>query len=114
MLDTSLKHLESSEEIKELINDNMNVMICCGRMGRMCIPVYRVMEQLETEYKHVQMRDMEFDISGASFIKKLPECSYFMGLPFTVYFKNGEVVRATCSIQNEKQIRNILDEVFKD
>jgi thioredoxin 1 len=37
-----------------------------------------------------------------------------MGLPFTVYFKNGKVVKATGSIQNEKEITDILDEVFKD
>ena len=45
--------------------------------------------------------------------KDLPECSSFMGLPFTVYFKNGTVVKAATSIQNEKQIVNILDDVFK-
>jgi thioredoxin 1 len=44
----------------------------------------------------------------------LPECRSFMGLPFTVYFKNGRVAKATTSIQNEKQITNILKEVFKD
>ncbi len=114
MLDTSLKHLESCEDIEELIKNNINVMVCCGRMGRMCIPVYRIMEKIEPEYQNIQMRDMEFDNPDASFIKKLPECSEFMGLPFTVYFKNGKVVKATTSIQNEKQITDILDEVFKD
>ncbi|MFA5253020.1 MAG: thioredoxin family protein [Phycisphaerae bacterium] len=114
MLDTNLKHVESHEEIKELLKNNANVMICCGRMGPMCFPVYGIMEKLEQKHPHVQMRDMDFDIPAASFIKNLPECRSFMGLPFTVYFKNGKVVKATTSIQNEKQITKILDAVFRD
>ena len=114
MLDTNLKHLESREEIEELLRNNANVMICCGRMGQMCIPVYKIMEELESSYLHVQMRDMNFDIPAASFIRSLPECAFFMGLPFTVYFKNGKVVKATSSIQNEKQIKDVLDEVLEE
>ena len=114
MLDTNLNHIESHEQIDELLKNNTNVMICCGRMGPMCIPVYCVMEKLESEYPHVRMVDMDFDIPVASLIRNLPECSYFMGLPFTVYFKNGKAVNATSSIQNEEQIIDILDEVFKD
>ena len=114
MLDTNLNHIESHEQIDELLKNNTNVMICCGRMGPMCIPVYCIMEKLESEYPHVQMVDMDFDIPVASLIKSLPECSCFMGLPFTVYFKNGKAVNATSSIQNEEQIIDVLDEVFKD
>ena len=50
MLNTNLKHLETEEESKEVLGNNENVMICCGRMGPMCIPVYGIMEQLEDEY----------------------------------------------------------------
>ena len=114
MLDTNLKHVESQEQADELLKNNANVMICCGRMGPMCIPVYDIMEKLESKYPQAQMRDMDFDIPVASFIRNLPECSSFMGLPFTIYFKNGKVVKATTSIQNEKEITDILDEVFKD
>ena len=112
MLNTNLKHVESHEEIEELLKNNENAMICCGRMGPMCIPVYDIMEKLEPKYLQIQMKDMDFDSSVASFIRSLPECSSFMGLPFTVYFKNGKVVKATTSIQNEKEITDILDEVF--
>jgi len=112
MLDTNLKHIESYEEMKELHKNNTNVMVCCGRMGPMCIPVYGTMEKLESEYQHVRLVDIDFDIPAASFIRSLPECALFMGLPFSVYFKNGKVVKATSSIQNEKQIRGILEEVF--
>ena len=113
MLDTNLKHVESHEEMKELLKNNANVMICCGRMGPMCIPVYGIMEKLESEYRHVRMVDMDFDIPIASFIRNLPECSYFMGLPFTAYFKNGKVAEATSSIQDEKQIAGILNRAFQ-
>ncbi len=113
MLDTNLKHVESHEEIEELLKNNANVMVCCGRMGPMCIPVYGIMEELESKYPHVQMRDMDFDIPVASFIRNLSVCSFFMGLPFTVYFKNGKVVEATSSIQDEKQITGILNKVFE-
>ena len=112
MLNTNLKHLETNEDIKEVLENNKNVMICCGRMGPMCIPVYEIMERLESKYPHVQFRDMDFDIPAASFIRTLPECASFMGLPFTVYYKNGKVVKATTSLQSMDQITEILDEQF--
>ncbi len=56
---------------------------------------------------------MDFGISAAFFIRDLPECAYFMGLPFTIYFKKGKVVEATTSIQDKKQITGIWDEVFQ-
>ena len=92
--------IESDDEVKKVLKENGNVMICCGRMGPMCLPVYADMEELEKQYSHVAFRDMDFDVPVAEFIKDLPECSTFMGLPFTVYFKNGKVVTATTSIQN--------------
>lgn len=112
MLSTNLKHLETDEGTQKVLKENENVMICCGRMGPMCIPVYGIMEKLEQQYPHVAFRDMEFDIKAAFFIRNLPECSGFMGLPFTVYFKNGTVVAATTSIQNRTQITQILDREF--
>lgn len=112
MLDTNLKHLETEQEIKEVLENNGNVMICCGRMGPMCIPVYGIMEQLEAQYPHVAFRDMDFDIPPADFIKNLPVCSGFRGLPFTVYFKKGKVVAATTSIQRRTQVAEILDKEF--
>lgn len=112
MLTTHLKHLESESEIKEVLGKNKFVMICCGRMGPMCIPVYQAMETLESMYTHVAFRDMDFDIPAANFIVNLPQCASFMGLPFTVYFKNGKVVAATTSIQTRDQIIEILDREF--
>ncbi|NLA24365.1 MAG: thioredoxin [Bacteroidales bacterium] len=112
MLHTNLKHILSAEEHKNFIEENENVMICCGRMGPMCIPVYEAMEELEEEYTHVKFADMEFDIPDAHVIRNAPETRGFMGLPFTMYYKNGKVVKATTSIQDMGQIRDILDEHF--
>ncbi len=112
MLGTNLKHLETTQEAEALVKEAENVMICCGRMGPMCLPVYAAMEELESEYSDVKFADMDFDIPAASFIRDLPECASFMGLPFTVYFKNGKVVKATTSIQSREQIEEILKQEF--
>lgn len=112
MLDTNLQHVTTDQEFNDLIQNNENVMICCGRMGPMCLPVYDVMESIEGKYQHVVFRDMAFDSSVAGNIRRLPETRAFNGLPFTVYFKNGKVVKATSSIQNKKQVTGILDEQF--
>ena len=112
MLDTNLKHIETEQELKEVLENNEKVVVCCGRMGPMCTPVYSIMENLERMYPHVIFRDQDFDIPAADFIKTLPECGSFMGLPFTVYFKNGKVVMATSSIQNKDQMTEILDREF--
>jgi thioredoxin 1 len=69
MLNTKLRHVESLEQIEELLKGNAKVMICCGRMGPMCIPVYNIMGKLAPKYSRVQMGDMDFDIPAAAFIK---------------------------------------------
>ena len=112
MLRTNLKHLETDEETQEALKNNENVVICCGRMGPMCTPVYAIMSQLEARYPHVCFYDQEFDIPAAGFIRQLPECASFRGLPFTVYFKNSKVVTATTSIQTADQMSKILDKEF--
>ena len=112
MLQTNLKHIMTADEHKKFIEENENVMICCGRMGPMCIPVYGIMEDLEDEYTHVTFADMEFDNPEAAVIRNAPECRGFMGLPFTVYYKNGKLVKATSSIQSMDQVTAILNEQF--
>ena len=66
------------------------------------------MEILKDQYPHIYFCDMPFDHSDAHVIRQLPECRGFMGLPFTVYFKDGAVVKATTSIQNQDQVETIL------
>lgn len=112
MLYTNLKHIESAEQHAKILEENENVMVICGRMGPMCIPVYGIAEQLEKEYPNVQFFDMEFDIPDAHVIRNLPEVRGFMGIPFTIYYKNGKVVKATSSIQTKDQVTSILDAEF--
>ncbi len=114
MLYTNLKHIESAAEHAKIISENENVMVICGRMGPMCIPVYGIAEELESEYKHVKFCDMEFDNPESFVIRNLPEVRGFMGIPFTIYYKNGKVVKATSSIQTMEQVRTILDKEFVD
>ena len=112
VLPTSLKHIASRDEHAKVIGENENVMVCCGRMGPMCIPVYDIMDELQDEYTNVEFRDMLFDHPEADVIRNIPEAASFMGLPFTIYYKNGKVVAATSSIQSREQITEILDKVF--
>ena len=112
MLYTNLKHLESAADLQQAIAKNENVMVICGRMGPMCIPVYGIAEELESEYTHVKFYDMEFDNPESHVIRSLPEVRGFMGIPFTIYYKNGNVVRATSGIQTRDQITTILEKDF--
>jgi len=112
MLQTNLEHIESEEQLKELIENNEKVAVCCGRMGPMCIPVYDIFEILQGDYPDIQFRDMDFDIPAAAIIKGLPECRGFGGLPFTVYYRNGKVVKATSSVQTAKQVKSVIKDVF--
>ena len=111
-LQTNLQHIETASDFNQIIQNEGNVMICCGRMGPMCVPVYAEMEVLRGEYSDVKFYDMPFDSPEAHVIRNLPECRGFMGLPFTVYFKDGKVARATSSIQSRDMITNILDAEF--
>jgi thioredoxin 1 len=112
MLNTKLKTLKSKEELSDLIAKNEKAVVCCGRMGPMCIPVYDILEVFEEKYPDTRFRNMDFDTPDAAAIKNLPECRSFTGLPFTVYYRYGKVVKATSSIQTAKQIKDIMAEVF--
>jgi len=112
MLNTNLNHIEDDATFQKVLEENENVMVCCGREGPMCLPVYDVMENLEDKYTHVAFRDMSFDGPAAHNIKRLPQVQSFTGLPFTLYFKKGQVVAATTSIQNKHQVKEILDREF--
>jgi len=113
-LPTNLKHVASAADLKRILQESENVMVCCGRMGPMCIPVYKAMKELEKDYPHVDFRDMAFDIPDARVIRELPEARGFMGLPFTIYYRKGKVVAATSSIQSKEQVQAILDREFAD
>lgn len=113
MLETHLEHIEAKEQLDDLIENNEKAVVCCGRMGPMCIPVYDILELLRGQYPDIQFRDMDFDIPVATMIKNLPECRHFTGLPFTVYYRNGKVAKVTSSIQSAKDIKSVIREIFE-
>jgi len=112
LLETNIHEIETAAELENIIKENENVMVCAGRMGPMCIPVYDTMEELEEELDNIKFYSMGFDTPEAAPIRNATECRGFMGLPFTMYYKNGEVVKATSSMQSMEQITGILDEHF--
>jgi len=113
MLHTSLEHILSKSDFDKVLAENENVMICCGRMGPMCIPVYAAMTDLKEEFKNIKFADFEFDHPDSSVIRNAPEARSFMGLPFTFYYKNGKTVAATSSIQTKEQVKTILNKHYK-
>jgi len=112
MLYTNLNHLMTAADHNKAISENENVMVICGRMGPMCIPVYGIAEELTEGYKNVKFFDMEFDNPESYVIRNLPEVRGFTGIPFTIYYKEGKVVKATSSIQTKDQVKSILNKEF--
>jgi len=112
LLETAVNEIEIAKELEKIISENENVMVSCGRMGPMCIPVYDTMEELEEERTNIKFYVMGFDTPEAAPIRNAPMCRGFMGLPFNVYYKNGKMVKATTSIQDREEIESILDEFF--
>jgi thioredoxin 1 len=109
MLYTNLKHIENALAHTSIIHENEHVMVICGNMGPMCIPLYRVAEELESDYPHIKFFDMEFDNPESLVVRNLPEVAAFRGIPFTIFYNKGQVVRATSGTQTKSQITAILD-----
>ncbi|MCD6321701.1 MAG: thioredoxin family protein [Clostridiales bacterium] len=112
MLNTNVKEIKSPAEYEEYVNNNDSLVICAGRLGPMCIPVYIAMEQMEKEeqFKDVKLLTVDFDTASALAIRRNEKCRNFMGLPFTAYYKNGKMVHATSSIQSRMQLENNIKE----
>jgi len=114
MLKTNLKHIETEEQFNEIINNNENVMVCCGRMGPMCLPVYDIMENLEEKYPNVKFYDLEFDARHAHVIRNHPLARTFMGLPFTFYYKNGQAVKAQQVFKLKNKLKQSWTKTFQN
>lgn len=112
ILPTNLDHVATRSDFDSLLSEHENVMITCGRMGPMCVPVYDAMDKLRGSYKHVAFRDMAFDSQLAEVIRALPQTRRFRSLPFVVYYKNGEPVHATGGIQRKGEVKAVLDQHF--
>ncbi len=112
MLYTNLKHIETADEHARILNENENVMVICGTMGTSSIQVYRIAEELESEYTNVKFFDMEFDNPESNAIRTLPELSGFVSIPFSIYYKKGIVVKVTSGIQTRVQVAANLENEF--
>lgn len=110
MLYTNLKHLESETELWQTVGGHENVMVVCGRMDPRSIPVYRIAEELENVYFHVKFFDMEFDNPESQVVRNIPEVTGLTGIPILLYYRNGQLVKATAGIQTKDQIINIIEQ----
>lgn len=106
LFDIKVKQIKTIAEFDNYLKENYTGIICAGRWGPMCIPVYGAMEQIEKDglLKDVQFSVVDFDSEPARKIINLEECKNFRGLPFTVYYLKGKVVHTTASIQTRSQI----------
>jgi thioredoxin 1 len=114
MLDTHLNHIETAAQLNQILSTQDNVVVVCGRMGPMCIPVYENAEELQHEYPNVHFYDMDFDNPEANIIRSLPEVKRFMGIPFTIYYVNGIVARATTGMQTKEEMMDIIETEFEN
>jgi thioredoxin 1 len=108
MLYTNLNHIETTSDYQQVIAENGQVVIVCGRMGEFSIPVYRILETFQDVYPQVKFFDMEFDNPEAKLV-----CDLFYDMPgakvpFIVYFVNGEIVYRTWGTKTKEEIEDML------
>ena len=93
-----------------IIGPDENVMVCCGRMGPMCIPVYGIMEELEEDGFVVLTQKGRLSITGGSEKGTLYGVYYFLEeyLGCRKYSSKVSVVPAQFNISvnsiNDKEI----------
>lgn len=114
MLYTNLKHIETASDLASIINKNENVVVIYGRMDPKCVPAYRLVEELESTYTHVNFFDMESDNPESDVIRSWSEVQGITGIPIAIYFKNGKVIKATSELQTKVMITAILDKEFTE
>lgn len=113
MLYTNLKHIETASEHEQMIREHENVIVCCGRMGLVCIPVYNIMEELQKKYRYVKFFDIEFDNPESQSLRNDFRCNEMEGLPYLIYYKNGNPVQITSGYQTKQQIVSIINKQFE-
>jgi len=109
MLYTNLKHIETATEFQRIIAESGQVVIVCGRMGEFSIPVYRVLEALQTECPTVKFFDMEFDNPESHVVCELfadmPEAK----VPFMLFYEDGELLIKSWGIKTKEEIEEIIN-----
>lgn len=112
MLYTNLEHIETAADFKKIISENENIVIVCGRMGPVCIPVYRTIEELGDEFRQIKFFDMEYDNPEFYFYHLRPEVQYLEEIPFTTFYHRGEAVKSVGGFQTKAQLKKFLGEVI--
>lgn len=112
MLYTNLKHIETALEQERIIHESENVVIICGRMESASITVYRIAEELKSQYPHVTFYDMEFDNPESTILKNTLEYYNLTDIPLVGYFKKGCLVNVSLGIQTREQMINHLEKEF--
>ena len=112
MLYTNLEHIETAADFEKIISENENVVVICGRMGPLCVPVYRVIEELGNEFQQIKFYDMEYDNPEFYFFHSRPEVSNLEEIPFTTYYHQGEAVKSIAGMQTKAQLKKFLNEVL--
>ena len=112
MLYTNLKHIESAAEYTSIISESEKLVVICGRMDPMCIPLFRIAEELAAKFTQIKFYDMEFDNPESYVVRNLPEVCGFTEIPIAIYYKSGQIVKATTGIQSKMQLTDILYQEF--
>jgi len=112
MLYTNLKHIETAADFQQTIAESGQVVIVCGRMGEFSIPVYRILEELQTEYTPVKFFDMEYDNPESQVVYKLfvdmPEAK----IPFLLFYENGELIFRSWGTKTKEELVLLVEEML--
>ncbi|MGQ8338868.1 thioredoxin family protein [Sunxiuqinia sp. A32] len=113
MLYTNLKHIESTQQLTKVISENKKLVIICGRMGMMSIPMYRIIQELEDYFPEVKFFDMEYDNPESEPICRLSAEHGLKGLPVIVYYKEGRMVGINSGVQAKDQLIENIELNFR-
>ena len=108
MLYTCLKHIQNVAQYIKAVNENEHVIVIYGRMDPESITVYRIAQELETEFEYVRFFDMEF--GHPELEKHIDLLSYTneAKVPFVIYYNNGVLIKSICGVQAKAQIKAML------
>jgi thioredoxin 1 len=109
MLYTNLEHIETANDFLKVVSENENAVVICGRMGPLCVPVYRAVEELANEFAHIKFYDMEYDNPEFYFFHALPEVQGLEEIPFTVLYRNGKPIKSVAGMFSKAQFKEILN-----
>lgn len=112
MLYTNLNHIETKAEHAQIINENENVIIICGRMDHQSVNVYRLAEELKETFTSVNFFDLELDNPETDSILMFHEISKGEVFPLIISFKDGKMLNTSSGIQSKTHLTKILNTQF--